>query len=518
MGPSEATPDQPELSTILPEANVGAGQLDWRRPHPMTIIIEIGNAIRSLIVPLVILRAGFSGASNLIQNAVIIAPLATAIARWYTTRYALDTESIFHQYGLVRRHKQVLPRANVQNLSTKAGIVARWGSVAELQISDASASGDISLRLISRQEADRLTTLLRSSIPQEAMAEADGGGPERVERTNIPAGDAPIGTPVEQAPLVMPTMSELFRAEITSMTTVALALSGVAGGLAATLLVWFRPALLPEDGAAPLILISFAVLVPLVIAGLNLASRLLVLGGYRLDRDPDRLRIQAGLLTEARVAARRERLQQIQVIRDLPHQWLGIERVKYETADVELNLTAATSYLDPAGTPGHWRQLATEAIGEVQVDEADLDHVSPLTKRRIWIRFAMVAPIVVVPVAVIHPLVAAVVGVAWAGFGFWYGIRRFQVLGWTTSDDQYLVRSGVVYQRLTLVRLDKIQNLRLKSTFFQRRLDLATVSVSTAGHGFVDLIDLPDLPLRTARELHDELATRVAQTPIAETL
>ncbi len=512
-------PDEP---VVPDEPNLETGQLDWRRPHPMTIIIEIGNALRSLIVPLVIVQGGFLGTSDLIQNAIIVAPLATALARWYTTRYALDAESIFHQYGLLRRHKQVLPRANIQNVSTKAGIVARMGSVVELQVSDASSSGDINLRLISRHEADRLTTLLRSSMPEpeagmEAGTEADADGPKGAPGVAVPTVEAPVGTPVEEAPLVNPTMSQLFRAEVTSMTIVALTLVAVAGGAAAALLVWLQLILLP-DGASSLILIGGAVLTPLAIAVLNLASRLLILGGYRLDRDPDRLRIQAGLLTEARIAARRERLQQIQVIRDLPHQSLGIERVRFATADVELNLTAATSYLDPAGTYDQWRQLATEAIGEVQVDEADLGQVSPLTKRRTWVRLALVSPLIIIPAAAVHPLVALAVGAVWAGFGWWYGIRRFQVLGWTTSADQYLVRSGVIYQRLTLVRLDKIQNLRLSSTLFQRRLDLATVSVSTAGHGFVDLVALPDLPIETARELLDKLATRASQTPIAETL
>jgi putative membrane protein len=506
----------------------GTDGLEWRRPHPLTIVIEIGNAIRSLIVPVLVVRGGFLGVGNLIENVVIVIPLVAALARWYSTRYALGPESVFHQYGLLRRRKQVLPRANVQNVSTKAGIVARMGSVVELQISDASSSGDISLRLISRHEADRLTTLLRSSMPNRGPDPEELPGIHDDGRSSAPVGapatpphgvgvGGPTGPPVEPPPLVDPTLGELARVEATSLAVLAPILVGLSGAVVGALVVWRYADELP-DPRFGLIMVGVLGLAPIVGTAVTMGSRLLALGGYQLFQDPDRLRIQAGLLTEARVAARRERLQQIQVIRDLTHQWMGLERVKYETADIELDLTLATSYLDPAGSHDGWRDLATEAIGEVEVDEADLHPVSPLTRRRTWIRFVLASPLGVAPLGLLHPLAAVGGIVAWLGLGWWYATRRHQVLGWITSPNQYLVRSGVLQQRLTLVRLDKIQSLRVTSTLFQRRLGLATVSVSTAGHGFIDLVSLPDLPEQAARHLHDELASRAARTPIARTL
>ena len=120
--------------------------------------------------------------------------------------------------------------------------------------------------------------------------------------------------------------------------------------------------------------------------------------------------------------------------------------------------------------------------------------------------------------ALLRPLLAVASALGWLAFGWWYGLRRFDELGWATSDDQYLVRTGVIYNRLILVRLDKIQSLRMTSTVFQRRLGLATVHVSTAGRGVVDLVSLPDLPSDTAEDLLAALALRAARTPIAETL
>ena len=80
--------------------------------------------------------------------------------------------------------------------------------------------------------------------------------------------------------------------------------------------------------------------------------------------------------------------------------------------------------------------------------------------------------------------VAAIVGlVGWGGLAWWYVRRRYEVLGWAIDDQHLLVRNGVVYGRLHIVRLDKIQSLGMRATFFQRRLDLASLRVSTAGAG-----------------------------------
>lgn len=503
-------------------------ELDWRRPHPITILVEIGTAVRSVLLAVIVVRGGFLGASALLEFAVILTPLGAALARWYTTRYALGTESMHHQYGLLRRRKQVLPRANVQNVSTKAGIFARLASVVELQISDASSSGDIKLRLVSHDEAERLTTLLRSSVtPQRRpRPEIEGHQPSPLDAESIPAipgtgsgpfPDEPSGAPVQRPALIVPPLPAILAAEATSMP-VAGALVASVSIAAVGFLVFQRFSFDAISGPGPLVTVVVLSVVPVVSALLSVVSRLLVLVGFRLDADPDRLRIQAGLLTETKVAVRRERLQQINVVRDLPHQWLGIERVRYETADVELQTTAATRFLDPAGRTDGWKVLAVEAFGIAPLDETALAPVSRLTIRRMMIRLL---PLAVVPAAIgalIHPVLAVVGALGWFPLGRLYATRRFAILGWALDDQHYMVRTGVFHGRLNVVRLDKIQSLRMSSTFFQRRLGLATVSLSTAGAGLVRLVTLPDLHEQAAEDLLDRLASRSARTPIAQTL
>jgi putative membrane protein len=516
----------------------GHDDLDWRRPHPLTILLELGRAIRSILIAVVVVSGGVLDQAAFLETALLVAPFLAAVGRWYTTRYAIDDESVHLHHGLLWRTKQVLPRSNIQNVTTKASLLARIGSVVDLQISDASADGDIRLQVVSQDEADRLTTLLRSSLPSPsgAVSEAppiaattaptdgDLGPATDVDHTGAATPDlsapAPDGPAVERPALVAASPRALLLAELTAMSTLALAAVATIAIAAFSLIVWLEPdgiefaALPPSVSAWVVVLVGLGG--ALFLASVSVVQRLLTLGGFKLWADPDRLRIRVGLLTEARIAARRERIQLIRVERDLLHRRIGFERVSYETADLEVGGTAGTGFLAPVAVAGTWRELATDVFGEVQLGERDLQPVSPLTVRRVFVRFVMVS-VPMLALAFVHPALPIVI-VPWLVGGWLYSRARYRELGFALGPDQFLVRKGVFFGRLTLVRLDKVQSVRVEATIFQRRLGLASLSLTTAGHGLGGLVSLPDLPRGTSEELLDTLARRAAETPIAESL
>lgn len=538
------------------------GELTWHRPHPFTVVLEIGSALRSMAIAIVVVGGNFLETGFAVELAVVAAPLAAAIGRWYTTRYALGPESVHYRYGLLRRRKQVMPRANVQNVSTKSGLLSRFASVTELHISDASATGDIKLRLVSMEEADRLTALLRSDRPATTdgaavaapwwAGEEPTGGPSG-PGTPVPASTGPAGTgpmvagpfgwpppgpakasgpptavgaerptvadggPVWRRPDVESSLSRLLWAEITSMPVVTAAVATVLVPLVTAAVAWQVDTGLDVLDRSGRIIIGIPV-VMIVITTVSVLQRLAVLGGFQLHAEPDRLRIRAGLLTEARIAARRERIQQLEVQRDLLHRLVGIERVRYETADVETQGTAATTFLSLAADTDDWRHLTELAIGGTRLDEQGLRTVSPRTIRRSMIRALPLVALTTVLAGLVWVYLAPVALAATSVGARWYARRRYQVLGWDMDDEHYLLRTGVVANRLHLIRLDKVQAVRTRATLFQRRLGLTDVSVSTAGTGGLGLVTVPDLPDSTAWELVSTLAARSARTPLADTL
>ncbi len=513
------------------------GAIEWRRPHPYTLLIELVSSVRDLIFPIAFILLQGSGDSETFVTEIlpliaIVLPIGTAIARYFTTRYALTDEALLHNYGIIKRNKQVLPRRNIQNLSTSAGLIARATGLQELTISDASQGGDINLRLLSVEDAESLMSLLRQ---ESGATVAQPGEHGTVDPLNPTLADYPepgssldrLAAPTSgAAAFVDDPIHELVLSDLVKFRTVTS--GGPLMGIAVVIGLLIAYLTIPELSENLSWSGALFVVGPIG-AGLVAAfAPVFSLGGFRLWSDPDRLRIKTGLLTEVQLNARRERLQLIRVDRHVLAQKIGLEAVQFETADVEGN-TAHVNFLAPAVSSESWQRFASDALGEVELSEADLRKVSPLTKRRSLVRFAMggITPLLALGAAIAFAegtsrmLVIAIAVALIAGYlalAVWYANRRAERLGWAVGEDQFLFRSGVVGEQLVLVRKEKLQVLRAHQTYFQRRLGLATLQLGTAGVGLLGNVTLPDLELSVANGVLDHLAEASASTQLSRTL
>ncbi len=500
--------------------------MDWRRPHPLTLVTLAVQAVGQTIFPLIIIFGGSGGGgffSQYGESVFLVVPLGLALARWYSTRYAIDDEAVYLNSGIFKRTKQVLPRSNVQNLSTTAPLLARATGLVELNISDASADGDIKLRLVEKAEAERLTTLLRAGIRQPLETQEDSGE----IATLAPPTLLPNGRQADAQATVESTTADLAQAALATSAN-GLVPAGLLGIWLAGL-NWanegFLGDLLPSQMPAwAWLLIVIAAVI--AVAAFTVLTRVITMGGFRLWDDPDRLRMKAGLLTERQITARRERIQLVKVNRPLVLRRLGMEEIRFSTADVEAPQLAGMTVLNPAAQLGAWLDLAPRALGTVELDEAALAQVSPLTQRRMFIRFLVTAAVVgmasVIAGLIWSPLMIVTglaVAVTIAILGWFFAKRRYERLGFAIGQTQILTRVGVLNEELTLMRKEKVQGIVVSSTFFQRRLGLATLSVGTAGHGGrLGGLRLPDLPASQATELSNSLASHAALTPLEHTL
>ncbi|NNF52861.1 MAG: PH domain-containing protein [Acidimicrobiales bacterium] len=492
-----------------------APPIDWKRPHPYTLIVEFVSSLRDLILPIAFIATRRGDSAEIFPMIAVLLPFGAALARYYSTRYALTSEALLHEYGVFKKNKQVLPRKNIQNLSTSAGLIARATGLVEVTASDASQGGDVKLRLLSVEDADALLTLLRSS---RSVAVA---GPPGFAAPQAPSFAAPSVDPFEAAPIHSTRMGDLVKF---SGATSGGPLLGIAL-LVAAVVIYFAAPELREEVSMGTIVFALGPAAAVVFPALNPIFRL---GGFRLWSDPDRLRIKTGLLTEIQMNARRDRLQLVQVDRHVFARMLGLEGIAFETADVEAG-SVGVKYLAPAVALDSWPRFAADALGKVELNEDDLQRVSPLTERRSLVRWsiggvpilgALVAAAMAAPSGNRSAVVAIGAGVLafYAATARWHARRRARRLGWAVGDEQFLFRTGVIAEKLYLIRKEKVHYVRLNQSFFQRRLGLTSISIGTAGFGGLGRATLPDLENAVAEDLADRLSVASANTPLARTL
>ena len=123
-------------------------------------------------------------------------------------------------------------------------------------------------------------------------------------------------------------------------------------------------------------------------------------------------------------------------------------------------------------------------------------------------------------------VVAVAAVAAFAGLGAWglavllpgVAIAWFHARLWVRhtayalTDVAIAYRSGWWQRRTSVVRFAKIQTVSLAQTPFDRRHEMARLSIDTAGAGKAGhKVHVPFLPLAVAVELHERLALEAAQ-------
>ncbi|GAB3389893.1 PH domain-containing protein [Lysobacter fragariae] len=107
------------------------------------------------------------------------------------------------------------------------------------------------------------------------------------------------------------------------------------------------------------------------------------------------------------------------------------------------------------------------------------------------------------------PVLGAVFGaMLGAALGFWIGNRQFRHIAWRLDGDGLAIRRGRMFQREVRVPATRVQHLDLKRGPWQRRRDLATLVVHTAGTRN-SAVTLPHLDADDAQRLRDVLGRQI---------
>jgi putative membrane protein len=96
----------------------------------------------------------------------------------------------------------------------------------------------------------------------------------------------------------------------------------------------------------------------------------------------------------------------------------------------------------------------------------------------------------------------------------WVSARMYIAhLGWAVIDGAVLFRSGWIWRHLTVARFSKVQAVSMRQSPFDRRHEMASIQVDTAGAGASPhRVNIPYLPIGTATDLFGQLGTAAART------
>lgn len=460
---------------------------------------------RASSVVLVAFFAVGSGADRLVGSSLVVVGLAAVavaaliayeVAYYERFEYELTADTLDIRSGVISRREREIPYRRVQNVDIRRNVLQRMLGIAAVGLETAGGSRtEGSIRYASIAEAERLQREI-----QRRKRGVDGD-----DRNDEP----------DEEELFAITARELGLVGTFSFDTRIVGAAGLLASGSVPILSQFVP-----DPMAILLTAGGV----LVLAGLLVASWLLGIAvavvnyyGFRLTRDGDELRYERGLFRRYSGSIPLAKVQAITVEDNPLKRAFGYATLTVETAGYAPGGDGNQG--SQAAVPIARRERVYALANEIEpFGDPDFERPPKRVRRRYAVRYLIV----------LGALAAVAYAVDWyvAVDLPWYGVAALVPLvppaahlkwthrGYWLDDDHAVTRNGFWSRSIKVVPYYRVQTIIDSRTAFQRRWDVATVLIDTAGSFSImgSGAAAVDIEIADAVELRETLNGRLRRT------
>lgn len=486
------------------------------RLHPSSIVFEATAQIRQFIVPVGLGLAG-AASGNLwslwIAVPVLLVTLIFNLVRYFTLRYQIEDRELVVTEGLLFRRIRSVPIRRIQNIDYVQNLFHRALDVAVVKVE--TASGDkpeATLRVIKMEQVEQLRQAVfradhASSSPAfSPVGQAGMAGLASEHDGEVVAAVSSSGLsnqPGEELWRITPWM--LFIAGVTSNR--GMVLIGIVAGYffqSDWRGPWSREnfrvsrdqirGYLPEQiqvYGATLQIVLIALLVLVVLRIVSIVWYFLRFYGYTLSLHGEDLRISCGLFTRVSATVPRERIQFISIHSPVFMRPFGLASIRIETAGgagsegEDAAATVSRRWFVPVIRYERAIELLVKLRPTIQWDPPTIpwQGLSPRAPARVTrLAVVMSALIAGIGLAVTRPWGWAVGGAVLPLFVL-VGRKKARARRYARLPWGMVFQSGLLTRKLSLTFADRVQAADCAQSWFDRRWQMATLSIDTAAAG-----------------------------------
>jgi putative membrane protein len=446
--PGHTEQDAPATAVAVPHETVLHGRL-----HASVIALWTLQAF----APLAALWIA-SSAEQMVAFAGIAIAVVSSWVRWTRFRWRIDSDQLVIERGLLQRTRRVIPIERIQAVQTVRKIRHRVFGVVGLRIETIGGNE-------TEGQLDALKPVTALEVQRALLRE----------------------TEISAAPSAQPAGSVLARC--TPRTLFIAGLTGGRVGVAAAILAFAEQfagqrltnAILSAPGRYGVTVVVLIVLLGAVAAFVvSVIATAVAYWDFTVTRDGDLIRLHRGLLDERRDTVPLSRIQALTVEENVVRRLLGLAAVKMVVAGRAGEDEALTDTLLPIAPRNEAFALARDVLGIAGMDHVALQPMPPAARvRRLW-RAAAVVTVITAAMLVLLEWPLGLLGLLSAGLAVPSALAAYRVLGWHRDSHVVIARNGVLVRRTSITPAHAPQSVRVSSSPFQRRRNLATLRLEIA--------------------------------------
>jgi putative membrane protein len=487
------------------------------RLHPLTLVLGLITSLRSLIIPaipILLLGNKFRWGGIGLFGLLLIGTAVTLLIRYFCFSYRIQGRELITREGLLERKERHIPLEQIHEIRIEQNVLHRVFDVVEAVIETAGAEGaEAKLSVLSRAEAERL----RAAVAARSAAK------------KLKAEEAATTPPHEREVIRKLSIRDLVLHGLTSNHLLsALAILGAIWAFAddvlpdsiyAKLGEWLRVTAgeMFRQGLRAALLLLAAGLAGAMIVGLvvSVIGSVVKFFNYTLTRHGDELHRSYGLLTRRASSLPRHRLQVLKVEEGMIRRWFGLATLRADISGSkkeDSDDNKGRDVLLPIVQHDELDGLLAVFFPTLASEGSDWKKVSPLAIRR-------GTKVGVILLVLFTIAISAALRSGWglllllfAPLVYWLNVKSYEKFGYALGAQFFRTRQGVLGRATHIVPIEKSQVIVVRQSPFDRRLNLATLSVDTAGQSYTGgSPSISNLPLDEAMQVARKLAQEASK-------
>ncbi|MDG1498508.1 MAG: PH domain-containing protein [Planctomycetota bacterium] len=482
--------------------------LKEQRLHPSSLLFSLLRHLRQFIWPLALMFF-LSKKSESWEVYAVYAVIPLMIFeswRYFNLRYLIaDGELVVHE-GVIFKNVRHVPLERIQSIDSTQNFLHRMLHVAEVRVETAgNTEPEAKLRVLSISARDRLREIVFDGTPKPSI------DPARGQNANVPAGDS-FAFHLPATELALLGLNP-FR---------GLAILGVGVGIGGQLGLFemISPAsILSALGLGAGVLQNFFIGVASVFAVgvailfISLVSTFIGLHDFTLERSRGEFRTQCGLLTRHTTTIPLGRVQFVSIKSNLLLRLLKRSSIQIETAGGKGEAKSGNHtqrWLMPVVENGLVPGLLRSIDPNINLESVAWQGLGPKAgRRRLFRAIRECLLIAILPAIFYSSWGAQVLAIGLpilVLIALTHAHKQHQVTAWASEPFGVLMRTGVLTRTIGVALSGRVQSVSISSSPFDRRYQMASLSIDTAGAGKVGhKINVEYMQRDLAESLRDHL-------------
>ena len=467
--------------------------------HPIALVVEIGKHIRDLAFTIVttFLVARSSGVGTLFAALVAPVPVfAAALIKYLTFRYSAAGGELILRWGFFRKQERHIPFVRIQNLDARETVFHRMTNTVGVSIETGGAG----------QIEAQMPAIPRAAF--ESLRKRIFSHSGRDEQVHVPSEENPDLVRLSTRELVLSGLLDGRGMVVVGTLWIFYVQYGDGAewlaerlGLTRSDGLWTRVIAVLRGEAAPsaeFVMMMFAAVAAflVLVRVFSVVITLIRFHEHRVTMVGEDLRTSHGLITKMKSTTPLGRVQSVVVSTGPLHRFSERVRIQVTTAGgIARAATSSRQLIAPILHREETKHVLETVLPGVDLPEAGWSRASQRAPRRSVRRCLMVG----IPLTLGAALVgwpAVVLAILFTAFLLWVALGRVAHFAYRAEPEFLLVKSGFIWRRLIVVRNNRMQSVRLHTSPFDRRAEMARLRIDIAGSSqlaaYLPYLDQPD--------------------------